>query len=93
MLRGDSRRPWIDSFNPKLLRRHLSIVVFREYLSENGMSLDTLPAAEFFENHIDLFCDYVLKYKITDNLIPTVIKFEYDVLRRELFQRILFLKM
>lgn len=86
MLRGEPRRPWVDILSEKLLHRHLGMVILQEYLYENGMSLDTVPAAVFLENDIESFHQYVLKYDINKNksLLPIGAKFNYATFAKEL---------
>lgn len=72
MFRGEPRRPWIDIHNEKLLRRHLAMIMLQEYLTTIHTSLDTINAADFLDDHIDKFMEYVSKYEIDDvaNLMP-----------------------
>lgn len=47
MFRGDPRRPWIDVRSEKLIQRHLAMVILQEFLTEEHMSLDTVPCSRF----------------------------------------------
>lgn len=79
MFRGDPRRPWIDIRSEKILQRHLAMIVFQEYLSQNKNSLDTITAAEFLDNHYDNFITYARHYHVheDDLLIPHGMDFDY----------------
>ena len=72
MFRGDPRRPWVDICSEKLIQRHLSIVIFEKYLSEYHTSLDSIYAAEFLDEHIDSFKQYLYDYNFPADsaLIP-----------------------
>lgn len=59
MFRGDPRKPWIDVRSEKLLQRHLAMVILQEFLSENHMSLDTIPAAVFLKDFLENFKKYL----------------------------------
>ena len=79
MFRGDPRRPWIDVQSEKLLQRHLTMIILQEYLSENKMSLDMIPAANFLKEYLDDFNNYLDTYNINNRnlLLPTESKFNY----------------
>lgn len=73
MFRGDPRQPWVDIQSPKLLQRHMNMVIFQEYLSENHRpSLDRLPAAEFLKRDLKSFHDFLKYYQIDSStaLLP-----------------------
>lgn len=78
MLRGDPRKPWIDTKSNKLIQRHLAMVIFCEYLSNNNNSLDFISAAEFLDYHLFEFSNYLKKYVIRKKLIPNNIEFDYS---------------
>lgn len=80
MFRGDPRRPWIDIGSEKLLQRHLGMVILQEYLSTKHASLDAIPAAEFLDEHLDDFRDYLSHYKVSDKdiLIPRGSSLDHD---------------
>lgn len=77
MFRGDPRKPWIDVQSPKLIKRHISIVLFEEYLSQLNSSLDTISAALFLDNNLEDFLNYAKKYEIADGdlLLPGSVSF------------------
>lgn len=72
MLRGDPRRPWIDVESEKLLYRHISIIVFEEYLAKKQESLDEKSASEFLEEDLDQFVKYASAFQVEkgDLLLP-----------------------
>ena len=61
MLRGNPRRPWIDTTSAKLIQRHLAMVVAQEYLERKSLSLDTITAAEFLNEEFEEFCRFLTK--------------------------------
>ncbi len=77
MFRGDPRTPWIDIESEKLIQRHLSIIIFEEYLKESSRSLDTVYAAEFLDDDLDDFISYLKDLNINPNsvLIPKNVNF------------------
>lgn len=86
MFCGDPRRPWIDIRSEKLLQRHLAMVILQEYLAENHMSLDTIPAAIFLQDFLDSFKNYLASYNIDKDslLLPIGATFHYSVFENEL---------
>lgn len=86
MFRGDPRRPWIDIRSEKLLQRHLAMVILQEYLAENHMSLDTVPAAIFLQDFLDSFKSYLASYNIDKDrlLLPIGVTFHYSMFEDEL---------
>lgn len=79
MFRGDPRRPWIDVRSQKLCQRHIGMVILQEFLEEKGMSLDTISAAAFLEDHTNDFKRYLTHYNITKDtmLLPVGTAFDY----------------
>lgn len=79
MFRGDPRRPWIDIHSEKLLRRHIAMVILQEFLSQNRLSLDTVPTASFLNDFLDDFKKYLGAYRIAgkDLLLPSGTSFDY----------------
>ncbi len=86
MFRGDPRKPWIDVQSPKLIKRHISIVLFEEYLGQIDSSLDTISAARFLDSNLEDFLNYAEKYKITagDLLLPGSVSFNWGDFMEEL---------
>ena len=86
MFRGDPRKPWIDTKSEKLLQRHLAMVILQEFLAENHMSLDTVPAAVFLQNFLDSFKNYLASYNVDKDklLLPIGATFHYSVFEDEL---------
>lgn len=72
MLRGEPRRPWIDTDSEKLIQRHLSLIAIEEYLREKGFSIDSISAIDFIDNHIEPFKGFLTSFDISpeDVLIP-----------------------
>lgn len=99
MFRGDPRRPWIDVQSEKLLQRHLVMVMLQEFLKESKrpnvrLSLDSLPAATFLDEHLEAFLAYTLTYTLdkNDSLMPKDSNIDLIALRSGLAQSLLQLK-
>ncbi len=86
MFRGDPRKPWIDVRSEKLLQRHLAMIIIQEFLSENNMSLDTVPAAIFLEDSLGSFKSYLASYDIDKDkhILPGGTSFHYSAFEAEL---------
>ena len=86
MFRGDPRRPWIDVRSEKLLQRHLAMVILQEFLAENHMSLDIVPASVFLEDYLDSFKNYLASYNVDKDklLLPIGVVFHYSEFADEL---------
>lgn len=80
MFRGDPRKPWIDIKSEKLLQRHLIMVLFQEYLSQNRTSMDEISAALFLDDHLDSFLQFLREeYKnYGKELLPKEVTFNYE---------------
>ena len=61
MFRGDPRTPWIDVHSEKLLQRHVGIIFFNEYLKSLGESLDRMSAAQFLDEYLEDFLNFITK--------------------------------
>lgn len=88
MFRGEPRRPWIDVESEKLFQRHLSIILFEDFLSYNAASLDSISAAAFLDNFLDKFKEYATHFKILQDtaLIPQKFTLNMQFLCKELFE-------
>ncbi len=86
MFRGDPRRPWIDIGSEKLIQRHLTMVIFQEYLQSQGTSLDMISAASFLDDHLEAFIEYAGSYSIAkgDLLMPVDMEFNFKEYRESL---------
>ena len=86
MFRGDPRKPWIDIRSEKLLQRHLAMVILQEYLAEDHMSLDAVPAVVFLQDFLDGFKKYLASYNIDKDriLLPIGATFHYSAFEDEL---------
>lgn len=81
MFRGDPRTPWIDVQSEKLIQRHLSIILFEEFLRKYKSSLDTLTANTFVIEYLDLFIDFIhdFDFKTDSVLLPKTAHFDKEV--------------
>lgn len=87
MFRGDPRKPWIDVESEKLLRRHLSMIIFQDFLAKKNSSLDSISAAAFLDDHSDAFKSFALDFKIPRGsaLLPKNISVDIQAMCEELF--------
>lgn len=94
MFRGDPRRPWVDVKSEKLLQRHLSMVVLQEYLKSIYSSLDSIAAAQFLDDEIASFSDFLNHFKLPEDTVlfgkPT--EFDMASFRQVLFASLQLLK-
>ena len=90
MFRGEPRRPWIDIYSPKLVSRHLSMIILQDFLLKNQTSLTDIPAYTFFQNIYKTFDDFVDKYNISYNnvLIPRTAPIKIEQFKNELKDKI-----
>ena len=72
MFRGDPRRPWIDICSEKIVQRHLAMTALQAYLKTKDISLDTITAIDFLDNHINAFLTFLKSFRIdeADILVP-----------------------
>lgn len=50
IISGIPRIPWIDSKNPKLIKRHVTLVLLQEFLRKYYLGLDEIYTIEFFDD-------------------------------------------
>ena len=90
MFQGAPRKPWIDIQSPKLLQRHLVMVMLQEFLKkqkpEGAISLDSLPAAEFLEKYWKDFRAFVYAYRVPNDsiLLPKDTQIDHEDLQNGL---------
>lgn len=71
MFRGDPRRPWIDISSEKLIQRHLNMIALQEFLKRESSSLELMSAADFVDEKLDAFQDFLQAFQMSDCvLIP-----------------------
>lgn len=87
MFRGDPRKPWIDVESEKLFHRHLSMILFEEFLARRYESLDSIPAAAFLTDHLDEFKKFAVDFKIPRGtvLLPKNISVDKKIFCADLF--------
>lgn len=66
IIAGKMRKPWIDTENEKLLKRHISMVAINSFMSSYGTSIDDYPAIEFFNELYLKFREYLAAWKLKD---------------------------
>lgn len=83
IISGDSRIPWIDVDNTKLLTRHLSILVLNSFLKERNRDLYSCGVLEFFENYYSDFLSGLPRIDFDDQelqiILPSRSVVGYDV--------------
>ena len=87
MFEGEPRKPWIDVESEKLIRRHLTMIIFQEFLSKRNTSLDDIPAAAFLDSRLDDFKAFAIDWNIPrgTDLIPKNYFVDMKFLIEELF--------
>lgn len=55
MFQGEPRKPWIDASSPKLVHRHLNLVLMNQAVRDSGDNLDSMSAIRFFSQDMDDF--------------------------------------
>lgn len=72
MFRGDPRRPWIDIGSTKIIQRHLCMIALQAFMRVKAMSLDSVSAIEFLDEHLKAFEAFLRDYSINSQsiLIP-----------------------
>lgn len=48
IISGEPRKPWIDTNNKKLVKRHINLILLQEYLREKHIGLDNVYTIDFF---------------------------------------------
>lgn len=66
IIAGKVRRPWIDTENQKLLKRHISMVSINSFMFSCGMSIDDCSAVRFFNELYPQFKEYLSAWKLKD---------------------------
>lgn len=86
MFRGDPRSPWIDTESPKLIQRHMCMIVLQEFLMNKHTSMDYLEAAVFLDDMLDECKDFISSYiyNNTTALLPDYQEFDIQHFKSEL---------
>ena len=85
MFRGDPRSPWVDVLSPKLLQRHLSMIVLQKFTERIGDSLDHISVLSFMDDHFEGFADYLSHFSpdailLKNNAELNITKFKNSLL-------------
>ncbi len=91
IISGEPRTPWIDAANIKLIKRHINLILFQEYLRKNGLGLDSIYTIDFFDEQKKInykqFYEWVSEYiPFEDSRIKTLIPikhFDWDSYKKE----------
>lgn len=73
IISGNVRRPWIDITSKKLNRRHLYIVALNNFFRNIGRSIDECTTAEFFDDYLIEFTDYIIGNPFNDEDIKVLV--------------------
>lgn len=81
MLRGEPRRPWIDVQSPKLVARHLNLIILNSIVRDLGYNLDALSAVHFYDQDMYLVREAIQNFAVaaelhalSSNVDPTLLK-------------------
>lgn len=84
IITGQPRIPWIDVSNKKIIKRHLTVVIMTQYLSQLDVGVDE-NVGVFFSNHYKGFLNFLNDFNINDKqLLPNDIKLDFDQYKKEL---------
>ena len=77
-----------DIESDKLLHRHLTMILFQKFLAKNNESLDSIPAADFLDNQVESFKNFVGDFQIPDKtiLLPENFSLDIEVFCAEIFE-------
>jgi len=90
---GEPSIPWIDSNNLKLVKRHLNLIIFEDFLYDKNVGLDEIYTLDFYEDGDITFKNFscwienskVLSKERLCELIPLDIGlFDYETYKNEL---------
>ncbi len=73
IISGEPRTPWIDNHNKKIVFRHLNIVTINDYLTSNGVSMDSITVDEFFNTLYEKFLVYLKNKSFSDKEIKRLV--------------------
>lgn len=60
MFRGEPRRPWLDVTSPKLILRHINLIILNRVVRNLGYNLDNYSALDFFGGEYSEIQDLIL---------------------------------
>ena len=101
IIAGEPRTPWIDWSNPKLVKRHINLILLQEYFLFKGISIDIVDVISFFASDTNInYNDFLLwldaKIPLQNDrakiLIPNSTTFGWDTYRNEFEKDLLNLK-
>lgn len=63
IISGEPRTPWIDTKNPKLVKRHINLILLQEFFRLKNIGLDEVYTVDFFDgekskNYLE-FCEWM----------------------------------
>lgn len=96
IISGKVRKPWIDVGSLKLIKRHLFIIVFNEFLMQKNSSIDKCLTLDFFSDYYEEFKGFVEDFRFSKEqekiLVPDNVIINFEVTMSQLDTSILKLK-
>lgn len=92
IVRGIPSSPRIDVANSKLIRRHLTTILFTEFSDSTGVSIEQLPIDEFFKTYLNCFKEFVDSHMsstfLREDLLPEGTEINPSIFRKTLLESI-----
>ncbi len=84
IISGESRIPWIDYTNEKLIKRHINLILLQEYVAFYKISIESIDVVSFFtksqEVNYDSFLDWLKEMlPLSPNRIEILIPNEVSI--------------
>ncbi|MDD3915011.1 MAG: DEAD/DEAH box helicase [Bacteroidales bacterium] len=73
IIAGDSRLPWIDVDNEKLIGRHLNVLLINQFLRDRNTDLYSCGVLEFFEGYYNDFKASCPHFEFTDESLKIIL--------------------
>lgn len=92
MLRGEPRQPWIDVQSPKLIARHLNLIILNSVVRDLGYNLDALSTVHFFEQDMQNLRIAIQSFPTCDEIHALSAEINEDLLKANLLDDLRTLK-
>lgn len=94
IISGKVRRPWIDVNSKKLIKRHLYIIIFNDFLQKKYSSLDEISTFDFFEGYLEEFLTYLARFEFTSKQKTVLLTsdIDFNLIKLQLHSSLLALK-
>lgn len=73
IIAGEVRKPWIDVKNPKLIFRHINMIILTEYTSQIHESMDKVGIETFYNKYYSDFCMFLEEYNKEENQMNVIL--------------------